>query len=360
MRVAIQPDDFTNPKIGKSDASSPRWARLIEAAGHEVRRVDVRRPDILDQVRDCDGFMWRHSHAPVDRDVARRLLPVLERELGIATYPDQATCWHFDDKIAQSFLFAAHDIPTPRTWTWFDRDQARAWLEQAELPLVLKLASGAGSTNVRLVRTREEAANWVDRLFFDGVVTLQGDGMEVVEGVWRRVRGAARVLLRGRKLPLRAPELHRGYVLFQEFLPGNDFDTRVTVIGNRAFAYRRQNRPGDFRASGSGVFDPDPEKIDLDTVRLAFRIAQKLRAQSVAIDGLRRGDERVVTEVSYAYVSWMVHDCPGHWEEEDGQPVWKAGAMWPEEAQVEDFLARLAGRESRGTPPAPPADPTES
>lgn len=29
-------------------------------------------------------------------------------------------------------------------------------------------------------------------------------------------------------------------------------DTRVTVIGHCAFGYRRYNRPGDFRASGSG------------------------------------------------------------------------------------------------------------
>ena len=39
----------------------------------------------------------------------------------------------------------------------------------------------------------------------------------------------------------------RGYVYFQDFIPDNQFDTRVTVIGNRAFAFIRKVRPGDFR-----------------------------------------------------------------------------------------------------------------
>lgn len=47
------------------------------------------------------------------------------------------------------------------------------------------------------------------------------------------------------------------YILFQEYLPDNEFDTRVTVIGNRAFAFRRFNRKKDFKASGSGEIDYD-------------------------------------------------------------------------------------------------------
>jgi hypothetical protein len=140
-------------------------------------------------------------------------------------------------------------------------------------------------------------------------------------------------------------------VLFQEFLPGNAFDTRVTVIGRRAFGFRRLNREGDFRASGSGRLDYDRDGVDLDAVRLAYATAAALEAQSVAIDGLMRGEDWVVGEVSYTYVSELIHDCPGHWEldgsPETGDLLWVAGSMWPEEAQIEDFLARLSARETK-------------
>jgi hypothetical protein len=83
-------------------------------------------------------------------------------------------------------------------------------------------------------------------------------------------------------------------------------------------------------------------------VHLAYATAAALGAQSVAIDGLKRGDEWVVGEVSYTYVSEAIRDCPGHWEL-GGTPAtrelsWLDGSMWPEEAQIQDFLARLEAR----------------
>ena len=69
-------------------------------------------------------------------------------------------------------------------------------------------------------------------------------------------------------------------VLFQEFLPCNDFDTRITVIGNRAFGFRRFNRANDFRASGSGKIDYDPKNIAPEMVQLAFDVTRRLNVQS--------------------------------------------------------------------------------
>ena len=343
-RVAIHPDDY-----GPRDASSPIWTRLLTEAGHTVVPVDVHRADILEQVRGCDGFMWRFAHTPADRAIARRLFPVLERTLGLAVYPDQATAWHFDDKIAQAWLLESAGVPSPRTWVWFGGDAAARWAREATYPLVLKLASGAGSTNVRRIESGDEALAWIERLFGPGLYDLA----EVEEPALRRearlLKSVGQGLIEGRapSESLRArsgAELHRGYALFQEFLPGNEFDTRVTVVGRRAFAFRRFNRPGDFRASGSGNFDTDPSQIDPACVRLAFDAARRLGTQSCAMDILRKGSEWVIAEVSYAYVSWMVQSCPGHWEDSGSGPGWVDGPLWPEEAQVPDFLARLAAR----------------
>ena len=104
----------------------------------------------------------------------------------------------------------------------------------------------------------------------------------------------------------RLPPLNHGYLYLQEFLADNAYDTRVTVIGNRAFAFRRFNRDGDFRASGSGKISWEPAAIDPAIVRLAFRIAAALGTQSIAIDGLYRGDEVVAGEISYTFAAWAI------------------------------------------------------
>lgn len=335
--IAIQPDDYRSKGI--PDASSPRWAEGLERAGHIVRWVDVYRADILEQVQGCQGFMWRWGHMNGMGQIARRLLPVLERELGMVVYPDQSTCWHFDDKIAQAYLLKALKIPTPTTWVWFDLEAARQWTREATFPVVAKLAGGAGSSNVRLMRTRDEALAWIERMFATGISSV-GDtpGMSTKD----RLKASAKVLLGRNTVPY---ELQKNYVLFQEFLDKNPFDTRITVIGKRAFGFRRFNRPNDFRASGSGLIDHDPQQVDLRVVRLALRAARLLQSQSCAVDGLFRGGEPAIGEVSYTFSSKAVHDCPGHWdlegEPDTGQLVWTDGTMWPEAAQLEDFLTRL-------------------
>jgi glutathione synthase/RimK-type ligase-like ATP-grasp enzyme len=348
--IGIQPDDFTDREEGREDASAPRWIAALERAGHEVRLVDVRRPDILQQLRGCRGFMWRWSHQHGEGRIARRLLPLLEHDLGLVVYPDQATCRHFDDKIAQAWMFEAHDLPAPRTRVFFDREEARAFAAEASWPLVLKLATGAGASNVVLVESADEARTWIDVLFGPGVWSLEkGRGLSLTWG--RRIRAAHHALVRGHAsaLPRVAGwNIEGGYALFQEFLPDNACDTRVTVIGDRAFGFRRLNRTDDFRASGSGNIDWDPEGIAEAMVRLAFGTARAFGSQSLAIDGLWRGDEAIVVEVSYTYASWAVHACPGHWvldgDPDTGNLAWRPGPMWPEDAQVEDFLARLEDR----------------
>jgi hypothetical protein len=52
---------------------------------------------------------------------------VIEDEMGIAVYPNTKTGWHYDYKIAQSYLLKVHNIPTPKTWIWYDRDIAKKW-----------------------------------------------------------------------------------------------------------------------------------------------------------------------------------------------------------------------------------------
>lgn len=327
MIVAIQPDNY-----GPRDTSYTIWKRLLEAAGHDVRLVNVHRSDIFDQLRECQGFMWRHGHTPQMRSIARRLLPVIERELCIKVYPDQSTCWHYDDKIAQAYLFEALHVPTAKSWVWWDAEEAREWARSTDYPLVLKLWAGAGSTNVCLVEDYNEANYWLGRLFGNGIVSLDKIGLPLKERLYK----SAHLCIAGKEdYPW---ESHKGYALFQEFLPGNDHDTRVTVIGDRAFGFRRFNRENDFRASGGGLIDHDPQGIAPEFVRLAFEVAERLGMQSCAIDGLWRGDEAVVCEVSYTYTSWTVHDCPGHW---DADLNWHEGHLWPEEAQAQDFIRRL-------------------
>lgn len=347
--VAIQPDDYTDPKTPeKKDSSSRLWAVYLKEAGIIVRWVDVYRPDIIRQLDGCDGLMWRWAHCKGMYRIAKRLFPVVDTYMGIAAYPNQATCWHYDDKVAQTLLFAALDIPTPRTWVFFNRDDAITWAEKAMYPVVVKLAAGAGSSNVALIGDISSAKRFINNMFsnWNNVLPVSATSRGIENTI-----ASLRILLRGRStLDYRDEEPQKGYVYFQEYLKGNTFDTRITVIGNRAFAFRRFVRDDDFRASGSGKICFLNDRIDQRFIRIAFDAASKLRTQSLAVDALYTEDgQPVIGEISYTYASWAVHDCPGHWvldgDAESGELHWIEGNMWPEVAQVADFLALLKSRD---------------
>jgi hypothetical protein len=219
--------------------------------------------------------------------------------------------------------------------------------------LVLKLSFGYQSGNVRLLNNFEDASYWIAQLFGPGVTGLRPpapawrEALHRARGALRHLRGASAVE------NLEYSELQHGYLYVQEFVPGNEYDIRVTVIGNRAFAFRRFNRPADFRASGSGRIDWDPRQIDEEGIRLAFRVARRLQTQSLAVDLLQHKGRKVLTEISYTYASWAVRDCPGHWvldgdaADATGPLSWIEGRMHPEDAIFDDFVARMRSRDAR-------------
>jgi hypothetical protein len=346
--LAIQPDHQLLMS-GRYQSFSTRWVDQIGGMGYAARLVDVVGPGGLhEQLADCDGFMWWFAHLPFPRNCAKRVLAAVEHAYGIPTFPDWRTVWHFDDKIAQHYLLEAAGVPAPRTWVFWDKSKALDFCRGARYPIVIKLASGIVSENVRLLRSFAEARPWIERLFGPGVVALAEGRVTRLGEARRRLRDAARILRKGGLTLSRRSDLQRDYLLVQEFLPGNEFDTRITVIGNRAFGFRRFNRSDDFRASGSGRIDWDPASIALDTVRLAFSAAHRLGTQSLAVDALRCEDSAVLVEISYYYEAWAVQACPGHWvlagEPKDGELHWVDGEVRPDDAILEDFIDRLQAR----------------
>jgi len=135
----------------------------------------------------------------------------------------------------------------------------------------------------------------------------------------------------------------RGYLYLQEFLPDNKCDLRVTVIGSQAFGFRRMNRPNDFRASGSGMIDYDPEQVDRRAVRIAFAVSRKLGTQSLAFDFLfDRNHDPMIGEISYCYKPVALYNCPGYLDE---SLVWHEGHVWPQDVILENLLAQRERRD---------------
>ncbi len=102
--------------------------------------------------------------------------------------------------------------------------------------------------------------------------------------------------------------------------------------------FRRHNRPGDFRDSGSGLLDYDMNLIGENIIKMVFEIASKIKSQSAAFDILMNAEGRpVISEVSYCYQAEAVYNCPGYW---DPELRWHPKHVWPQDAILKDMLNR--------------------
>jgi glutathione synthase/RimK-type ligase-like ATP-grasp enzyme len=329
---------------------SDRWIAYCTERQIAFRRIHCLASDIIGQCDGLDAVLWNWSHGePCELLAARQVITALERK-GVLVFPSTATCGHFDDKISQKYLLEALGAPLIPTWVFWDRDEAMHWIGLATWPKVFKLRCGAGSANVRLVSSRADAESLCRQAFGRGFPVSGGYFNDMrtrlrktitMAQFWDKVCRAPRTILHNRELRRHLPWQY-GYLYFQEFLAGNAYDTRITIIGDRAFGFRRRNRPNDFRASGSGSISYEVDCIDPRCVDIAFRVAGQIGSQSLAFDFLfNAAHEPMIGEVSYGYIPSAVHACEGHW---DRCGNWHAGSVWPQDAMLEDVLAALASR----------------
>jgi glutathione synthase/RimK-type ligase-like ATP-grasp enzyme len=269
--------------------------------------------------------------------------------MGLHVYPNNASCWHFDDKVAQKYLLEAVGAPLVPSYVFYDKASALEWIGGATFPKVFKLRRGAQGRNVRLARSAAEARNLVQTAFGKGFKPVasyfadagnklrKGQRKGDLMGKLQRLPKTTLTIYRRNAMMAR----EKGYAYFQDFIPGNTFDTRVSVIGNRTFAYTRNTRAGDFRASGSGSFNFDPERINPECVRAAHRVAQAIGAQSMAFDFvLDPAGSPLIVEISYAFgTDGIKNGCKGFF---DCDLVWHPQVPLPEDCILMDLLERIA------------------
>jgi hypothetical protein len=319
-----------------------RYVQILNYNGIEYVWLDCSTADFWEKVAQLDLFIYQWEHYDQPGHIARTILPIIQYEMKITCFPDWTTSWHFDDKIKQYYLLKLHGFPITESFIFWEKEVALDWLSKTSLPLVFKLKGGAGSSNVVLVKTKANAVRLIDKMFGNGIKSGSYFDLDSLNfkkyNLYRSLRRTCGNLLR-RMLGTHSPlywQVDKNYVLFQKYLPGNIYDTRVTVIGDRAFAFRRFNRDNDFRASGSGKIDYDTSKVDLGCIELAFRISNTFNFQVMAYDFLYNiNKELELCEISYSFVDTAIYHCPGYW---DKNMHWHEGHYWPQYFQLMDAL----------------------
>jgi glutathione synthase/RimK-type ligase-like ATP-grasp enzyme len=308
----------------------------------EYKVVNMERHDWLQVATPYDVVIWKPEFmGPQSASQFQAKVYFLETYCKKLVVPNFKTIWHFENKIAQAYLFQIHEIPTPKTTVSFDYHDAIDCLRRETFPLVFKKPHGAGSRNVKLVSTFSQAENIVTNIFSHQLW---------MESKTRSSSKTMFLLLNLSKHWLWFKLFQKFFrdeyfkaVYWQNFIPDNESDLRITVIGDRyAFGFWRNNRPNDFRASGSGRIDYQ-RAVPENLLHYCIKINRDLCFDSMAYDILFSNNNFFITEISYGYLDSAIYTAAGYYElQKDNKLEFIKGHFWPQELWVNWMFDRVA------------------
>jgi glutathione synthase/RimK-type ligase-like ATP-grasp enzyme len=278
-------------------------------------------------------------------------LRILVEVLGHKVYPSLAEVMIYENKRYLSFWLSALNIPHPRTSIFYLKKEAQEFAATTKYPIVAKLNIGASGNGVSILRDEESCAQYVHKMFQEGIGSRTGPRMEK-GSLFKR---AAYMLVHPKQLKARldkyktvASNPQRGFCIFQEFIP-HTFEWRVVRIGDSFFAHKKIVK-GE-KASGSLIkgYENPPFKL----LNFAKEITDKANFRSMALDIFETEDGRyLVNEMQCIFgqsdpYQMLVKDKPGRYIWINEEWVFEEGMFNTNESydlRLEFVISQLSGQ----------------
>lgn len=293
------------------------WVNYCKENNLNYKLVDCYSNTIISDLKGVDILLCHfHRFEFKNGKIAESILTIAEHQ-GITVFPNLMTRVSFDEKIIQKYILESVEAPSPDTFVSFKLEEAKSWLSKQQSPLVSKLSKGAGSKNVRLVNP-SEGEHVIHKMFSKGMPSFKAalnfnPKLSLNKILYNFYRYFSFRIPEARlKNRLVGKEFH--YAYFQEFLPKNDHDIRIVVIGNKAIGLKRMVAKNTFKASGSGIILYDNELIPTECVSKAFKVQEDLNFQCMAYDFVKHPKKGYqIVEICYGVAARAYDQCPGYW-----------------------------------------------
>jgi len=281
---------------------------------------------IIPKLKDFDICLWHFSNYLYTDMVFARSILSTAKALGLSVFPDYGDSWHFDDKVAQSYLLDSIGSNIPKYWVFNKKNEAIDWLSKnANYPLVSKLKGGSGSHHVKLLSSKRLAIAYTKKMFSRGISPRPSFIFKANSNI-RSSNTKSTFINRFKRIPefirtLRNAKMfpnEKSYVYFQEFIPNASFDIKVVVIKDKISCFGRNVRVGDFRASGGGDVFYDKSILTKDLMEIAFETSAKINSDCMGYDFVidERDNKYKIVEMSYGFSNEVLLGASGYFDRE--------------------------------------------
>jgi glutathione synthase/RimK-type ligase-like ATP-grasp enzyme len=300
------------------------WKEFCQDNNIYYEFVDCYQPDIIERLRKFDCLFWHVGNYVLQDMMIGRSILFSAKNMGLKIFPDFNTSWHFDDKVAETYLLQSANAPIPESWMFFLQEDCQNWLQNsARYPLIAKLRCGSGSNNVRLLHNKVDAFKYAKKMFSGGFDSspsllfktksqvLSSRDWKTIISRFKRIPEFLRTLNRSKMFPK-----EKGYVFFQEYIENAGFDLKIVVVGDKLSFIGRNIRKGDYRASGGGDLFYEKELITKNIISSAFEASDKLGFQCMGYDYVVDKSNGIgkIVEISYGFSHTALLNAGGYFD----------------------------------------------
>ena len=300
------------------------WVRACE---HHRENIDYR---VIDLTRN-DWFESLHSEefdillakpgglTSIFKNLYDERIYILGNVLKYRIYPSAEEIFLYENKRLLSYWLKANNIPHPKTYIFYNKNEAVQYLQNIEYPIVAKVNIGASGSGVKIVNSISEGIKYVNEAFSKKGAPMRTGPNLKKGGLFKR--GLHYLAYPGdipRKINLykaRSGDIQKDFVLFQQYIPHNH-EWRVVRIGDSFFAHKKL-KIGEMASGSLLKHYSDPPLALLDFVR---DLTDRHRFYSQAIDVFELpNDEYLVNEMQCIFgqsgsIQMKVNGKPGKYK----------------------------------------------
>lgn len=320
MKIAIL---YDSNEIMHSTSWSTPWVQYCKQHKLDYEEVNPFLNNIIGKLMTFDIILWHYSNYSFkDMLIAKNILFTLENN-GKKVFPSLKDAWHFDDKLAETYLLESITAPIPKSFYYYDFNAVEKDIKNLNFPVIAKLRNGSGSHNVKKIDNSHQLLGYAKTMFTSGINSAPSL-LYKASGNIQSAKNLQTFIKRAKRIPeflrtlanARKFNVERGYVYLQEFVPNDGYDLKVVVVGDKLSFIGRNIREGEFRASGGGSLFYEREKVTKNVIDSAFETSDRLGFQCMGYDYVinKETGEGKIIEISYGFSHQALLDAKGHFD----------------------------------------------
>jgi glutathione synthase/RimK-type ligase-like ATP-grasp enzyme len=263
------------------------WVKACEDFKDKIlyEIVDLTKQNWLSEIKNFkpDFLLLKPSaKTSLFRELYQERIDILINDLNYKSFPSFEELRLYENKRFFAYWTQAHNIPAPKTWIFYNRNEALSFIEKINYPIVGKLNIGASGSGVKILKNKKECKKYINQAFYSGLTSETGPKLQkgkIISRIWRKTTHPKELLNRFKTYYQIATDKQKGFVLLQEFIPHN-YEWRAVRIGDSFFVHKKIVE----KEKASGTLKKGYENPPFELLDFLKNITDRFNFKSVAID----------------------------------------------------------------------------